>query len=102
VSRISKLPLLLVGVAAFCFVLLAASGTAGLPFLFPLFALAIPLLFGRFPGEDVLARMRERRSGRRQTAGSVVRERPPSLLVWVSALLEGGAAPRGPPPLSLT
>lgn len=101
-SRIREQPLLLVGVVAIGVVLLATVGLAGLPFLVPFLAVAVPLLFGRFPGEEVLARIRERRSGRRQAACAALRQRPHSQLRWLSALRGGGAAPRGPPLPSLT
>lgn len=96
-SRIRKQPLLLIGVVAIGVVLLATVGLAGLPFLVPFLAVAVPLLLGRFPGEEVLARMRERRSDRRQAGGAALRQRPHSQLRWLSALRDGGAAPRGPP-----
>jgi hypothetical protein len=101
-SRIRKLPLPLIVAVAIGSGLLAIAGVAGLPFLVPLLAVAVPLLLGRFPGEEVLARMRERRSGLPRAAGAAARERRSLLLVWFSALLEGCAAPRGPPLSSLT
>jgi hypothetical protein len=66
--------------------------------LAPLVALLVPLLAGRYLGEDVLARWARRAPAGRPRAR--MRLRAPRLRWIVAAPFAAAAAPRGPPVLS--
>jgi hypothetical protein len=69
---------------------------AGLLCMAPAFAIALPLLAGRYPAEAVLVRRARRRPRRRALLSVVVR--PPARLVPRGGLLVGHAlAGRAPP-----
>jgi hypothetical protein len=68
----------------------------GLLFMAPAFALALPLLAGRYPGEGVLVAVRRRPLRRRCEPRPTVR--PPARLLPRGGLLVGhGLAGRAPP-----
>jgi hypothetical protein len=70
---------------------------AGLLILSPAFAVALPLLAGRYPAESVLARA-ARRPARRRPGPRPVVLRPPARLLPRGGLLVGHAlAGRAPP-----
>jgi hypothetical protein len=69
----------------------------GLLFLAPAFALTLPLLAGRYPGESVIVRAR-RRPPRRHRFEPLPSVRPPARLLPRGGLLVGHAlAGRAPP-----
>jgi hypothetical protein len=69
----------------------------GLLFMAPAFALALPLLAGRYPGEGVLVRVRRRPLRRRRREPRPIL-RPPARLLPRGGLLVGhGLAGRAPP-----
>jgi hypothetical protein len=75
-------------------------GPAGIPFLLPLLLVAVPLLAGRHPGEELLARLRERRARPRVPRRSENRVRAPRLTRFASAATVSLSEPRAPPCLS--
>jgi hypothetical protein len=87
---------LALGVAAWLAGAHVAGLDAGLLSMTPAFALALPLLAGRYPAEAVLARRACRRRPRRPVVRPIVR--PPARLVPRGGLLVGHAlAGRAPP-----
>jgi hypothetical protein len=87
---------------------LASLGTHDvLLFFAPALLLALPLAFGRYPGEKRLGRLRERIAGRgrrkRAIASTPVpRRRPAATTPRGAAVLAAGLATRAPPVHALT
>jgi hypothetical protein len=81
--------------------LLAVTGaTDALLFLAPALLIAIPLLGGRYVGEELIAKFVARRARRRKRAAAPVRQAPPAPSTWLprgTRLIAFGLAKRPPP-----
>jgi hypothetical protein len=74
-------------------------------YLAPLLALGIPLVAGRYLGEDALERLRERRGAERRRSAVVLRQGPRRAAAWFprgGRLIAQALAERGPPAPALT
>jgi hypothetical protein len=84
--------------------LAAAAGHAELlVYAAPLFLIGVPLLAGRYLGEEQLERLRSGRPARRRLAPAVTRpsgRRPAALLARGGRLIAESLAERPPPPLA--
>jgi hypothetical protein len=76
-------------------------------FLAPALLLALPLIFGRYPGEELLCKLRDRDAGRGSRKRALARPfaprpRPVLRIPRGTALLAAGLATRPPPGHALT